>query len=174
MNHRFFLANAVIGLAVCCCGFPRLSAQEPPANGVPVHTLVTVEARHGSEPPVINREDVMVYEGHDRDSVTEWVPAQGDHAALDLFILLDDGSSDSLSLQFKDIQQFINAQPASARIGVAYMQNGIARIAQNLTGDHAQAAKALRLPIGISAADALRELSIQRRQPRSDGLLALQ
>jgi len=116
--------------------------------------VVTVEARHGSEPPVLNREDVMVYEGHDRDPVTDWVPAQGDHAALELFILLDDGSSDSLGSQLKDIRQFINEQPASAKIGVAYMQNGIARIEQNLTSDHAQAAKALRLPLGISAADA--------------------
>jgi hypothetical protein len=115
--------------------------------------VVTVEARHGSNIPVINREDVMVFEGHDRDTVTDWVPAQGDHAALELWVLLDDGSSISLGSQLEDIRQFINAQPESTKIGVAYMQNGTARVVQDLTSDHAQAAKALRLPMGIGGAN---------------------
>ena len=143
------LAMTVIGWMVLVCGFGALSAQEPAAGGVPAHLLVTVEPRHGSNVPVINREDVMVYEGHDRDTVTEWVPAQGDRAALELFILLDDGSSTSLGSQLEDIRQFINAQPASTKIGVAYMQDGTAHVEQDLTSDHAQAAKALRLPKGI-------------------------
>ena len=154
MNQRFFLMNLALGLAVWLCGTQALQAQAEPANGVAVHTVVTVESHHGGEPPVINREDVMVYEGKDRDKVTDWVPAQGANAALDLFILLDDGSNMSLGTQLEDLRQFINAQPASARIGVAYMQNGIARIEQNLTSDHAQAAKALRLPLGIRGVNA--------------------
>jgi len=123
-------------------------AQQPPAAGTPVHMVVTVEARHGSVPPEISREDVMVYQGHDRDKVTDWAPLQGDQAALELFILLDDSSNTSLGSQLEDLRQFINAQPPTSKVGVAYMQNGIARIEQNLTTDHAQAAKALRLPLG--------------------------
>jgi hypothetical protein len=96
----------------------------------------------------VNRDDVMVYEGHDRDRVTEWIPAQGDHAALELFILIDDESTASLGSQMEDIRTFINAQPTSSQVGVAYMQDGIARIVQNLTADHALAAKSLRLPMG--------------------------
>ena len=38
--------------------------------GAQAKMVVTVEARHGGGTPVINREDVMVYEGHDRDKVT--------------------------------------------------------------------------------------------------------
>lgn len=90
----------------------------------------------------------MVFEGHDRDVVSEWVPAQGDHAALELFIMLDDGSNITLGTQLEDIKKFILAQPSSTAIGIAYMQDGTARIVQNLTTDHAQAAKALRLPFG--------------------------
>jgi len=112
--------------------------------------VVTVEAHHGTNVPVINREDVMVYEGRDRDKVIDWVPAQGDHAGLEIFVLLDDGSSASLGTQLEKIRKFINAQPASTKIGVAYMQDGVARIEQNLTTDHALAAKALRLPLGMS------------------------
>ena len=129
------------------------SLSAPAANGIPTHLVVTVEPHRGSDVPVINREDVMVYEGKDRDPVTEWVPAQGDRAGLELFILLDDGSNSSLGTQIDDIRKFINAQPASTLIGIAYMQNGIAKIEQNPTNDHALAAKALRLPMGISGAN---------------------
>jgi hypothetical protein len=156
MNQRCFPVNIALGLTLCMCGTQALSAQaSPPANGVAVHTVVTVEAHHhGSEPPVVNREDVMVYEGKDRDRVTDWVPTQGENAALELFILLDDGSNESLGTQLEDLRKFINAQPASTKIGIAYMQNGIARVEQNLTSDHAQAAKALRLPMGIRGVNA--------------------
>jgi len=128
--------------------------QAPSAGGIPVHILVTVEPKHGSNVPVITRDDVMVHQGKDRDQVTDWTPAQGDRAALELFILIDDDANTSLGSQLEDIRQFINAQPSTAKIGVAYMQNGIARVAQGPTSDHAQAAKALRLPMGAGGANA--------------------
>jgi hypothetical protein len=128
--------------------------QAPSAGGIPVHILVTVEPKHGSNVPVITRDDVMVHQGKDRDQVTDWTPAQGDRAALELFILIDDDANTSLGSQLEDIRQFINAQPSTTKIGVAYMQNGIARVAQEPTSDHAQAAKALRLPMGAGGANA--------------------
>jgi hypothetical protein len=155
MSKSRFMAMVTFGFAVWLYATGSAPAQQAPAaNGVPAHMVVTVEARHGSDVPVINREDVMVYEGHDRDTVTDWVPAQGDHAALELFVLLDDGSSASLGSQLEDIRKFVNAQPASTKIGVAYMRNGTAQVAQDLTSDHAQAAKALRLPMGIGGINA--------------------
>ena len=126
------------------------AAQQPASTtGVPVHLVVTVEARKGEEIPIINREDVMVHEGRDRDPVTEWMPATGEHAALELFILLDDGANATLGTQLDDLRKFINAQPDTTIIGVAYMRDGIAQIVQNPTSDHALAAKALRLPLGL-------------------------
>lgn len=149
MNKYGFVASAVLGLAVCMCG--SLSAQQAPADdGIPVHMLVTAEPRHGSDVPEVKREDVMVSEGKTRDKVTEWIPAQGDRAGLELFILLDDASSSSLGTQLDDIRKFIAAQPASTKVGVAYMQDGVAKIVQNPTTDHDQAAKTLRLPIGMA------------------------
>ena len=170
MKRRVFLAAIAFVLSICVGGSQVLSAQGAPAGGIPVHTIVTVESHHGSNPPVIQREDVMVYEGKDRDTVTEWVPAQGDRAGLELFILLDDGSNVSLGTQLEDIRQFINSQPASTRIGVAYMQNGTARIEQNLTSDHALAAKALRLPLGSRGVNASPYFSVSdlvKRWPAS-------
>ena len=150
MSRHSFAINTIFVLALLASITGSLAAAEaPPANGEQAHMLVTVEAVHGSNVPVVTRDDVMVYEGRDRDKVTDWVPAQGDHAALELVILLDDGSNISLGTQLEDLRQFIIAQPASTKIGVAYMQDGIAKMAQNLTSDHALAAKALRLPLGI-------------------------
>src|SRR5947207_15778797 len=71
--------------------------------------VVTVDPRHGSNVPVINRDDVIVYQGHDRAQVADWLPLQGEHAGLQLFILIDDAANTSLGSQLEDIRQFINA-----------------------------------------------------------------
>jgi hypothetical protein len=165
-----FLAVTMFGLGMFGMVFGGLSrnavAQETaasggvPANGISAHLVVTVEPHHGSEVPVINQNEVMVYERRDRDPVTEWIPAQGDHAALELFVLLDDAASESIGVRLDDIRQFINAQPASTKIGAAYMQNGTGHIEQNLTSDHAQAAKALRLPLGSPGINASPYISL--------------
>jgi hypothetical protein len=161
---KMALAVVLAGVAVQFVG-----AQEA-SGGVPVHMLVSVEARHGSNVPTINKEDVMVYEGRTRDKVMDWVPMQGDHAALDLFLLLDDGSSSALGTQLEDLHQFIRTQPSTTRVGVAYMQDGIAQIAQNPTSDHELAAKALRLPLQIPGINASPYFSLEdliKRWPES-------
>jgi hypothetical protein len=167
MKKSNYLLSATLSFAVLASG---LCAQNATAQGVPAHVLVTVEARHGSTVPEVTRGDVMVYEGHDRDQVTGWVPAQGEHAGLELFILLDDGSASSLGTQFEDIRKFINAQPPSTKIGLAYMQNGTAKVEQSPTSDHALVAKALRLPMGVGGINASPYFSLSdlvKRWPES-------
>jgi hypothetical protein len=152
MKKHYGKLALVIAIVALWAGVQPIAAQENSSpKGPAVNLLVTVEARHGSNVPDISREDVMVYQGHDRDKVTGWLPLRGDHAGLELFIMLDDSSNTSLGSQLEDIRQFISAQPATTKVGVAYMQNGIAQVAQNLTSDHVLAAKALRLPLGGGA-----------------------
>src|SRR5579871_3859723 len=139
--------NRFFAVAVVCCAFWEYAAwaqETPAAGGTPAHMVVTAEPKHGPNVPEIRKEEVMVYEGHDKDTVVDWIPAQGDRAALELFVLIDDSSSGNLGTQLEDLRQFIENQPPTALVGVAYMQNGIARVLQNPTADHAQAAKALR------------------------------
>src|SRR2546427_11515543 len=107
--------------------------------------VVTVEARHGKDIPVIHREDVNVHQGHDRAQVTNWVALGGDHAGLELFLLLDDGSDTSLGLQLEDIRKFINAQTVTTAIAGGFLRYGTVDTDQNFTTDHALAAKAHRL-----------------------------
>lgn len=162
MNRYGLVSSIVVACAFWLCIPPNLSAQQAPAsNGIPVHMVVTVEPHKGTEVPVVNKEDVMVYQGKDRDTVVDWVPAQGDNAALQLFVLIDDSSNMTLGTQLDDIKKFISEQPASTLVGVAYMQNGVARVEQNLTADHELAAKAVRLPMGYLGANGSPYFSLQ-------------
>jgi hypothetical protein len=162
-----------LGLMAClvsaALGGHALAQQVSNTQGAPVHMIVTVEPRKGSEVPVVNREDVMVYERKERDQVTDWVPAQGDHAGLEFFVLIDDGSNPALGTQLSDIKKFIVGLPPTAQVGVAYMQNGIARVEQNLTSDHDLAAKTVRLPLGYFGANGSPYFSLSdlvKRWPR--------
>jgi hypothetical protein len=113
---------------------------------------VTASVADGRRMPAINPEDVVVQRGKQRLRVTGMVPAQGVHAGLDLFILIDDASSTSLGVQLDDLRKFINAQPSTTAVGVGYMRNATVQVAQDLTTDHAKAAGALRLPLGYPGA----------------------
>ncbi len=115
---------------------------------VPVSMIVSVEAKHGTEIPIIHKEDVRVFHDHDRLPVQEWVPYAGDHAGLELFLLIDDATSSDVGLQLEDLRKFMEAQPPTTAIAVGYIRNGFVNTVQNLTKDHALAAKALRLPLG--------------------------
>jgi hypothetical protein len=173
MNKTGLLLSAMGVIVLAALDAGSLTAQtEPQANGVPTHMVVTEEARHGSNLPLIKQDEVVVLEGHEHDTVTAWVPAQGDNAAMEFFILLDDDSTTAtLGAQLGDIRQFILTQPSSTKIGVAYMRNGIAWIAQRPTSDHALAAKALRLPLGMASANGSPYFSLSdlvKRWPKSD------
>ncbi len=126
-------------------------ASSSTSTDVPVHMVVTAKPHRGTQAPAVAADDVKVYQKGKLDAVTSWVPLQGDRAGLQLFILIDDTSRDSLSLQFSSIKNFIDEQPASTAIGIGYMRNGAVFTAQNLTTDRALVEKSLRLPIGASA-----------------------
>jgi hypothetical protein len=173
MNKTGLLLSAMGVIVLAAADAGSLAAQtEPQANGVPTHMVVTEEARHGSNLPLIKQDEVVVLEGHEHDTVTAWVPAQGDDAAMEFFIFLDDDSTTAtLGTQLGDIRQFILTQPNSTKIGVAYMRNGIAWIAQQPTSDHALAAKTLRLPLGMASANGSPYFSLSdlvKRWPKSD------
>ena len=160
MRNRYFAFAVVFVLAALAFSSHTVESRVPAASTVPVHMVVTAEARHGTDVPVIKREDVTVNQGRERVQVTDWVPLEGEHAALQLFVLVDDASGATLGAQLEDLRRFILSQPPSTAIGVGYMRDGTVDILQNLTGDHALAAKALRLPLGTAGALASPYLSI--------------
>ena len=142
MRTFYFAAAAIVSGTLLFAKAPA------PAPDVQVQMTVTVEARHGSEPPILHANDVLAFQRDERLAVTDFMPCRDEHAGLDLFILIDDASSTELGVQLNDLRRFIDAQPATTSVGVAYMQNATVKIAQNLTAHHSQAAGALRLPLG--------------------------
>jgi hypothetical protein len=134
--------------------------QENPSATVPVRSVVTVLGKNFSDPPPVNRDDVSVYDGKEKLTLSEWTPAQGDRGALDFAIFIDDELDSTIGLQFNDIRDFIREMPPSTRVGIFYAANGTVSIAQNFTADHEAAAKALRLPFGRVAAYASDYLSL--------------
>src|SRR5258708_3221763 len=135
-------------------------AQSNSPDTVPVTVIASVEAKHGKEVPTINKEDVRPFYGHDRVPVAEWKPLQGDQSGLELFKLVDDASDPSVGGQLDDLRKFMEAQPPTTAIGVAYLRDGGMDLRQNLTTDHALAAKALRIPMGLAGGGSSPYLSL--------------
>jgi hypothetical protein len=125
------------------------SQEKSTSSAVQVHMIITDQAfSDNSEIPALRPENVQVKQGKNAVKVDQLVRAQGDNAALQLFVLIDDTCDPGIGTNLNDIREFINAQPPSTLIGVAYMSNATIQITQNFTADHALAAKALRLPRG--------------------------
>lgn len=117
---------------------------------------VTAAAKKGN-PPAIKKEDIQVFQGKERVQVADW--RRGDN--LFLAILVDDSLDSEAASQWSDVKAFINRQPASTYIALAYARNGGATIAQDFTQDHALVSKALRIPLGGLGAFSSPYLSLQ-------------
>lgn len=125
------------------------SQEKAAANTVEVHLVVTdVVLRQDAELPPLQKEDVKVKQRKSFLPVTQLIPAQGDNAALQLMVLIDDTLDTSVGNNLTDLKKFIGAQASSTLIGVGYMSNASVNIVQNFTADHEAAVKALRLPRG--------------------------
>jgi hypothetical protein len=112
------------------------------------HLIVTAEGRHGAAPPELASDDVSVEVNKKPARLEKWIPLRGDQANLELYIVIDDGEDSDLGLQFGSLKTFVNGQPGTTRIGLAYLRNGSANIAAPLTTDRAALVKAIRLPLG--------------------------
>ena len=142
------LAAALVASALACT--MPLVAQE---NTTSAQTVVTVVPKSGEAPP-LQQQDLKVWANGKQSAITSWQPLRGDSAGLDFVVLIDDSARTGLGLQLSDLAKFIQSLPPTASVGVAYMQNGRAAFVQNLTADHALAAKALRLTNGVPGGNA--------------------
>jgi len=147
------LASGLCGL-LCLLGLMGQvnSAQEKEKKNpavAQVHVVITDMAQRGdAELPRLRQEEIKVKQGRTFLQVTQLISAQGDNAALQLMILIDDTLDPSVGGNLNDLREFIKAQPSSALIGVGYLSNATVTIAQNFTTDHDLALKAVRLPRG--------------------------
>src|SRR4051794_39536540 len=68
-----------LGVAVSTTYLPAQQGQSTTTdvNGVPVHMTITVEPKKGKPVPTLHAEDIMLYQGKDRDKVTELTSLRG-------------------------------------------------------------------------------------------------
>lgn len=153
---RKYYALVLIGVcSALAVGVQIVQSQgKTPPSTVQVHLVITDQAfNDNSEVPVLRQENVQVKVAKDAARVEHVIPAEGENAALQLFVLIDDTCETSaFGNNLNDLRDFLAVQPPSTLIGLAYMSNATIQVAQNLTPDHAAAVKALRLPRGSSSA----------------------
>jgi hypothetical protein len=119
MSTSYFTPAVLIAFAAFTLGSQAAESRELVSAGtVPAHMVVTVEARHGTEVPEIKRDDVVVRQGKECLQIIDWMPLRGEHAGLELFVLVDDTLAPmSLAPQVDDLRRFINSQPNTTAIG---------------------------------------------------------
>jgi hypothetical protein len=162
MKFRFLLplVVSVVCLPVVCVAGPGQ-----------VHLIVTAEGHSGSAPPLLSKDQVELRVDRKPAHVDDWAALRGAEANLELYVVIDDGESSDLALQYGDLKNFMSSQPATTRIGLAYLSNGEARIAVHPTADCAQVEKALRSPLsqpGIAASPYMGVSDLIKKWPATD------
>jgi hypothetical protein len=147
-SHRKLLIASAAALALSTIFGLAAYAQTTPGATVPVNVIVTVTGKDGQEPPALQKEDFLVFQGNDRRRVISAVPQTGEANKLDLYVVVDENSEAQLSLHYPEISAFLRELPGPAMVGVAYARNGVVTIAHDLTTDREAAIKALRIPLG--------------------------
>jgi VWFA-related protein len=173
MNGNFHSRQVLrqAGMAVSILAFALIGAtmaRPAPAPSSTVTMTVTAVANKQAATPAINKNDVNLFQGNERTQIADL--RRGD--SLYLAILIDDSLDPAVSLDWNDLRAFINSQPPSTYVGVAYSRNGSAMIAQNFTNDHALAAKAVHMPTNAPGAYTSPYLAVQdwlKRWPAEGG-----
>jgi hypothetical protein len=124
---------------------PSAKAQSQTAGNVTF--TVTAAGKKDADVSNIPKDSVQLFQGKDRKQIGDW--KKGD--SLFLAILIDDSIDSSAGGQWDYLREFIMAQPASTAIMVGYLTNNGTRVIQDFTPDHALAAKAVRLPVGVGS-----------------------
>jgi hypothetical protein len=164
------ISRAVLATSMFVAALASPAKDNAATGTVPVRMTVTANVADGKRAPEIAQADVFVRKGKERLQVREWLPAKGDRAALELFVLIDDASDASLGSHLNELRAFIDAQPSTTAVGVGYMRNATVQMVQTFTTDHALASKALRLPtgsVGAYGSPYLSVVDLMKRWPAS-------
>jgi hypothetical protein len=126
----------------------RTSSAEPQAGvaKVPITTVVSVLGPNYTAPPAVGKSDVVVRTGKVREDIVGWDAAQGDKSALELAILIDDGTN--IGNQLDDLRKFIRAQSKATSVGLFYASSGLTQAVSPFSTDHDAVAQKLRITLG--------------------------
>lgn len=155
-RYRPYRSTTIIRLfTALAISFVVFSASARAQSGSPEASITTVVTALGADysaPPPITKQDVIVHSGKTKLNVVGWEPARGNHAQLQLAILIDDAVNPSaLGSQFNDLKSFIQQQPPDAEVGIFYAQYGTYTTAAPFSTDHDAVAKKIHLTFGRRA-----------------------
>jgi hypothetical protein len=117
--------------------------------------IVTVlpSAKNGSTGQ-ISAQNLRVKVNGKESSVTSFNQLQENNSPIELVLLLDAGARASLGTQFTEIQTFVKEMPPNTRMAIAYMQQGRAAFASQLSSNAPDVLKGLHLSTGIPGENA--------------------
>ena len=102
----------------------------------------------------ISAQDLKVKVNGKTSTVTSFNQMQENNSPLELVLMLDSGARASLGTQFNDIQTFVKEMPPNTKMAIAYMQQGRAAFASQLSSNAADVLKGLHLSTGIPGENA--------------------
>ena len=137
---RYSIRIMIGAMLLTSCSVVVMAQEIPNEGPVPTTVLINVDSKHDVplNPALlklqVNRHDSPI------TAVTPISPSTAQVA-----ILIDDGLRSSVSLQLKDLENFINSLPAGTQVMVGYMQNGEVRSAGGFSANHEEVASQLRV-----------------------------
>jgi len=152
------LTSSLLFASLLFVARPIHAQQQAASSKAPVTTVVTVLGPNYTAPPALGKSDVIVHTGKQREDVTGWTSAQGDAAALELAIVIDDATT--LGNQLDDLRKFVQSQPKGTSVGLFYADNGMVQMVSPFSADHDAVAKKVRITIGETGASTSIYLSL--------------
>lgn len=148
----FFRVKKALAVGVMLAGVPVFAQTEGQGQG---QAVVTVLPTHGNESPAaLTQQDLTVKVNGKVSSITNLIPLRDANSPLELVVMMDSGVQTSMATQLSEIRDFVKSLPPNAKVTLAYMENGVARLSGPLTSDHDAAIKGLHIPAGIPGGDA--------------------
>jgi hypothetical protein len=142
LRQSGLLTCAVAGLLVA--GPMAFAQNENQGQGEATVTVLPKKASAG--PSDVAQQAVQVSVNGRKTEVSGWQSLRGDHASVELVLLIDGGARTSLGREMGEITHFLQTLPPNVKVTIGYMENGRAVLAGALTSDHAQALQGLHLP----------------------------
>ncbi|MFT4111240.1 hypothetical protein [Silvibacterium sp.] len=136
-------------LVAAVCVSAMGSAAMAQDGAVPSQSIVTVMTKGAESQPTLDAKDFKVQVNGKTAQINSVTPLRGDRAGLEMVVLIDSGARNSMGRNMEDIAKFVQSQPLSTAIAIAYMQNGRAVFATPFTSDKLAALRGLHLPGGV-------------------------
>jgi len=114
---------------------------------VEARLVVTVADHMKHTPQILKPGDI---ENTEAMRIVNIAPLYGEK---ELYLLIDDAANYDFGAKLGELRDFVNSQPASTAVGVAFIRDGELRIVQAPVKDHKLTARALRAPAGSKPAN---------------------